>query len=238
LSRHLNNFEKSYNNFTYYRKEIILYKNFILITNLISLCSAGQAGDMLQDLKTGHLLNASPRTMFWAQIWGSLFGVVSNVLAFLVISTAYPCLMYLPSPDQPCSFAMPAAQSWFGVSYALTHGFLSAIPKSSAWASLIAAILTLILCITRKIVPTKYSSYLLSPLAFGMAFTFPSPNMIMMEALGGVFMKFWETFYSDSHKSYGYTTAAGFMTGEGIGGLVISLIIICGLTWQSGFGFP
>ena len=67
----------------------------------------------------------------------------------------------------------------------------------------------------------------------GMAFTFPSPNMILMEALGGVFMNFWQTFYPDHHRSYGYTTAAGFMTGEGIGGLLISLIIICGLTFTN-----
>jgi uncharacterized oligopeptide transporter (OPT) family protein len=193
---------------------------------------------MLQDLKTGHVLGASSRAMFIAQIFGSLFGVVSNVFAFYILALAYPCLTILPTPEEPCSFAMPAAQSWFGVSYALTHGFLAAIPPTSAWACLVAAILTLALCLARKYVPENWQKFMPSPLAVGMAFTFPSPNMIYTEAIGGVVMQFWASFWPSHHSAYGYITAAGLMTGEGIGGLLVALLILVGANWRSTFGLP
>ncbi|KXN73603.1 hypothetical protein CONCODRAFT_3419, partial [Conidiobolus coronatus NRRL 28638] len=51
-----------------------------LQTNLIAGCvaatCANQTVEMVGDLKTGHLLRASPKSQFYAQIVGSLFGVV------------------------------------------------------------------------------------------------------------------------------------------------------------------
>eukprot|EP01135_Chromosphaera_perkinsii_P012440 Nk52_evm51s2657 gene=Nk52_evmTU51s2657 len=207
-----------------------------VICGNISLCSAGQAGDMLQDLKTGHILNASPRAVFIGQIFGSLAGVFSNVAAFYLIASAYPCLMDLPSADAVCDFAMPSAQSWYGVSYALTHGFADAIPPTAAWASLIGAILTIIVCYIRKVVPEDYKIYVLSPLAFGMAFTFPQPNIIFTQALGGVFMKVWELKFPESYDRFGYPVASGLLSGEGVGGLVVSVLTLSSVTWKSPFG--
>lgn len=46
-----------------------------LIAGGISEAGAQQAGDLMQDLKTGHLLGASPKAQFYGQMIGSLASV-------------------------------------------------------------------------------------------------------------------------------------------------------------------
>ena len=48
-----------------------------------------QAGDLLQDLKTGHLLRASPRAQFVAQLIGGSFSVLTTVAAYNLYASAY-----------------------------------------------------------------------------------------------------------------------------------------------------
>jgi OPT family oligopeptide transporter len=207
-----------------------------LIAGNVSLCCAGQAADMLQDLRTGHLLGASPRAQFIGQLWGSLFGVFGNVLAFYLIAQAYPCLLVLPTKDAPCNFAMPAAQSWYGISYALTHGFTDAIPITAAWTSLGVSLAAIILVVVRKKASTRHRPYILSPIAFGLAFTFPSPYILTSMAIGGVLMHVWQRFYPKHHEKYGFAVGAGLLAGEGLGGFVWSCLILVGATWVSTYG--
>ena len=66
-----------------------------VVTNIVAgaLAEAGamQAGDLMQDLKTGHLLGASPRAQFLAQLVGSTASIVVTVAAFNLYATAYGC---------------------------------------------------------------------------------------------------------------------------------------------------
>jgi uncharacterized oligopeptide transporter (OPT) family protein len=50
---------------------------------------------MMQDLKTGHLLRASPRAQFIGQLVGSFFSVFVAVGAFELYSNAYE----IPGPE-------------------------------------------------------------------------------------------------------------------------------------------
>ncbi|RKP12454.1 OPT oligopeptide transporter protein-domain-containing protein [Piptocephalis cylindrospora] len=79
-----------------------------LVANLVAggIAEAGaqQAGDMMQDLKTGHLIGASPRAQFWGQLIGSFFSVLISVAAYTVYTTVYP----IPGPD----FQVPTAYVW------------------------------------------------------------------------------------------------------------------------------
>lgn len=64
-----------------------------IVTNLlagaVSESGALQAGDMLQDLKTGHLLGASPKAQFYGQFIGSLFGAVISAAVYRLYVTVY-----------------------------------------------------------------------------------------------------------------------------------------------------
>jgi uncharacterized oligopeptide transporter (OPT) family protein len=48
-----------------------------------------RAGDLMQDLKTGALLQASPRSQFYGQMIGSLASVFVSVGAYKLYTSVY-----------------------------------------------------------------------------------------------------------------------------------------------------
>jgi OPT family oligopeptide transporter len=60
-----------------------------LIAGAVSEAGALQAGDLMQDLKTGHLLGAAPNAQFWGQIIGSAIGAVASALIYRLYTNVY-----------------------------------------------------------------------------------------------------------------------------------------------------
>lgn len=60
-----------------------------LIAGAVSEAGALQAGDLMQDLKTGHLLGAAPNAQFWGQIIGSAVGAVMSALIYKLYTNVY-----------------------------------------------------------------------------------------------------------------------------------------------------
>ncbi|KAL8734364.1 MAG: hypothetical protein Q9166_001562 [cf. Caloplaca sp. 2 TL-2023] len=60
-----------------------------LLAGAISESGALQAGDMMQDLKTGHLLGASPRAQFYGQMIGSAVGAVASAGVYKLYTSVY-----------------------------------------------------------------------------------------------------------------------------------------------------
>lgn len=60
-----------------------------LIAGAVSEAGALQAGDLMQDLKTGHLLGAAPNAQFWGQIIGSAVGAVVSALIYKLYTDVY-----------------------------------------------------------------------------------------------------------------------------------------------------
>ncbi|KAI9884565.1 MAG: hypothetical protein M1823_003660 [Watsoniomyces obsoletus] len=60
-----------------------------LVVGAISEAGALQAGDMLQDLKTGHLLAASPKAQFQGQMIGSFVGAVTSAVVYRLYTSVY-----------------------------------------------------------------------------------------------------------------------------------------------------
>ena len=68
-------------------------KNAVLINlvgGAVSEAGALQAGDMLQDLKTGHLLAASPKAQFHGQLIGSFVGAIASAAVYKLYTSVYP----------------------------------------------------------------------------------------------------------------------------------------------------
>jgi uncharacterized oligopeptide transporter (OPT) family protein len=61
----------------------------------------------MQDLKTGHLLQASPRAQFYGQLIGSSVSIVLTSIAFSLYNRAYT----IPGP----SFPAPTAYVWLSL---------------------------------------------------------------------------------------------------------------------------
>jgi uncharacterized oligopeptide transporter (OPT) family protein len=60
-----------------------------LIAGALSESGALQAGDLMQDLKAGHLLGASPKAQFYGQIIGSAVGAVISALVYKLYTNVY-----------------------------------------------------------------------------------------------------------------------------------------------------
>jgi uncharacterized oligopeptide transporter (OPT) family protein len=59
----------------------------------------------MQDLKTGHLLRASPRSQFYGQMIGSLASVFVSTAGYKFYTSVYE----IPGPQ----FAVPSAGVWY-----------------------------------------------------------------------------------------------------------------------------
>ena len=67
-------------------------KNSVIINLLagaISESGALQAGDMMQDLKTGHLLGAAPKAQFYGQLIGSFVGAIVSAGVYQLYTSVY-----------------------------------------------------------------------------------------------------------------------------------------------------
>lgn len=60
-----------------------------LLAGAISESGALQAGDMMQDLKCGHLLGAAPKAQFYGQIIGSFVGAVVSAGIYQLYTNVY-----------------------------------------------------------------------------------------------------------------------------------------------------
>ncbi|KAI4201508.1 MAG: hypothetical protein LQ348_001645 [Seirophora lacunosa] len=60
-----------------------------LLAGAISESGALQAGDMMQDLKTGHLLGASPKAQFYGQMIGSAVGAIASAGVYKLYTSVY-----------------------------------------------------------------------------------------------------------------------------------------------------
>ena len=73
-----------------------------LIAGGIAEAGAQQAGDLMQDLKTGHLLGASPKVQFYGQLIGSVWSAIISAGIYKLYTHVYE----IPGqfiPDTNCS---------------------------------------------------------------------------------------------------------------------------------------
>jgi OPT family oligopeptide transporter len=87
-----------------------------LIAGGIAEAGAQQAGDLMQDLKTGHLLGASPKVQFYGQLIGSLWSAIISAGIYKLYTRVYE----IPGP----LFQIPTAQVRFQTTFVLMKVWL------------------------------------------------------------------------------------------------------------------
>ena len=60
-----------------------------LLAGAVSEAGALQAGDIMQDLKAGHLIGASPKAQFYGQLIGSVVGAVISAVVYKLYVSVY-----------------------------------------------------------------------------------------------------------------------------------------------------
>ncbi|KAH8698565.1 putative oligopeptide transporter, OPT family [Talaromyces proteolyticus] len=158
-----------------------------LLAGAVSEAGALQAGDMMQDLKTGHLLGASPKAQFYGQVIGSLFGAVVSTAVYKMYVNVYP----IPS-DQ---FQIPTAFVWIFTARLVTG---QGLPPMAWQAAIIFGIIFVVTTVLRIIStykkPFNQSPPWLSFVPGGIAVAvgmFNVPSFTLARAIGGAIAWWW-----------------------------------------------
>lgn len=184
----------------------------------ITSAGATQAGDMMQDLKTGHLLGASPRKQFIAQLWGVGAGVLLCVPVYLLFDHAYDI--------GQGELSAPAAKGWSAVALVLSKG-LAAFPPKAEWAALSGVAVGVVLPLIRRWVP-RLAPYVPSGLALGIAFLIPAYASIAISA-GSILLWLWSRRSAEHRERFAYVVACGLIVGEALMGIGNAVMKIAGV---------
>lgn len=188
-----------------------------LMAAAITGAGASQAADMMQDLKTGNLLGASPRRQFVAQIVGVIAGTLFVVPAYLVFAKAYE----IGGEKLPA----PAALAWKAMAELLAEG-ASALPPHAGVAIAIAAVCGVLLSVLRK--NQRLAPFVPSGLAVGIAFIIPAFYSLVM-FYGLVVWWIWKKISPTTVEKYNFAVASGLIAGEGLMGIVNAVLTIFGV---------
>jgi OPT family oligopeptide transporter len=182
-----------------------------IVTNLlagaVSEAGALQAGDLMQDLKTGHLLGASPRAQFYGQLIGSIFGAVVSTAVYKMYVNVYD----VPG-DQ---FQVPTAYVWIFTARLVTG---QGLPPMAWQAALIfgaifvaTTILRIVGSSPKQPVAASWLSFIPGGIAVAVGM-FNVPSFTLARAIGGVIAWWWsrrERKQTSTTDPIAATTAAG-----------------------------
>jgi uncharacterized oligopeptide transporter (OPT) family protein len=186
-----------------------------LMAAAITGAGASQAGDMMQDLKTGHLLGASPRKQFLAQLVGIAAGVIFCIPIYKLFDTVHDI------GDLEGDFPAPAAHAWKAMAELLSQGF-DALPPMATYAVAGGLAFGALMSVLNKHGPKVIRPYLPSGLAFGIAFIVPAYYAVAM-FLGSLVLVIWQKTSASSAKKLSFAVASGLVAGEGLMGVVTSI---------------
>ena len=194
-----------------------------LAGGMLALGASEQSADMLGDLKTTHLLRASPVVQFYAQCVGALVSIFMSVGMYVLFSQAYPCINDL-STQAHCSFPAPDVGAWRAIAVAVTAPTLP-IPPSSGYTSIAFGVLAVLVTVVKyRFVPVSKHAWVPNLNAIGIAFILNTTTYPTAMAFGSTVAFLWNRNYPMAYGMYCYAVAAGFIAGEGLGGIVGAIL--------------
>ncbi|KAI9784404.1 MAG: hypothetical protein M1816_000875 [Peltula sp. TS41687] len=179
-----------------------------LIAGAVSEAGALQAGDLLQDLKTGHLLGASPKAQFYGQLIGSFVGAIASAAVYRLYTNVYA----VPG-DQ---FPVPTAYVWIFTARLVTGKGLP--PRVAEWATGAGALFAASTVLRIVGAGTKWQGYVPGGIAVAVGM-YNTPSFTLARALGGFATWYWVR-YRDYDESVIIIVASGLILGEGVCSIV------------------
>ncbi|KAL1598979.1 OPT superfamily [Paraconiothyrium brasiliense] len=195
-------------------------KNSVIINLLagaVSESAALQAGDLLQDLKCGHLLGAAPNAQFWGQMIGSAVGAVISALVYKLYTHVYAGM--IPGG----LFEVPTAYVWVFTARLVTGKGLP--PMVREWAAGAGAIFALgtILRVygqfrKRQGQNAKWLDFVPGGIAFAIGM-YNTPSFTLARTIGGLISLWWRRWKGRSETQI-VVLASGLILGEGLFSIV------------------
>jgi hypothetical protein len=190
-----------------------------LMTANVTAGAATSSADLLQALRCGFMVGASPRKQFL----GMLLGVaVGSLVSAPVYNILVPTAEVLGTDKLPA----PAAQTWAGVALLLSNG-LQALPVSARWGLFWGGLLGIVLTLLERSFP-KARRFMPSPTAMGIAFVIPAFNSVSM-FLGAFLAWILEKRTPAFGEAYTVPVASGLIAGESLTGIGVAMLVAFGL---------
>ena len=183
-----------------------------LIAGAVSESGALQAGDMLQDLKAGHLIGASPKAQFYGQIIGSVVGAVVSAAVYKLYVSVYTV------PGE--MFQVPTAYVWIFTARLVTGQGLPPM----AWQYALGAGMIFVAITSLRIYLSEQdeASWLRSlhpyvpggiAVAVGM---YNTPSFTLARTAGGLINWWWVRRCQGEGETKVIVLASGLILGEGV----------------------
>jgi OPT family oligopeptide transporter len=216
-----------------------------IVAGAVAEAGAQQAGDLMQDLKTGHLLAVPPRAQFWAQLLGSAAGIPVSVAAYALFTSAFsvgPASSVLPAPTAAVWKAMARLVSG-GAALPMYSGVFAGV---AAAATAVVSLLALSAaaphseqrgasgvnarrgrCGAWRLSP-RAAAFLPSPVAFAVGM-FVTPNWTLARLLGALVGAAWLRRWPSGHSRFMLMAATGCVLGEGVLAILTAGLASAGL---------
>ncbi len=188
-----------------------------LMIAALTHASAVASADLLNDLKSGHLLGADPRRQFLAQALGILAGTAASVAAYFLLVPDAAALL----GDAP-AFPAPAAHQFRAIAVLLQRGVASLQPLQQ-WLVAIGGGLGVVLAVTERLAPPRARRWLPSTAGLGLGLLMPVATSLSM-LLGAVLAAIVVRRRADAADTTVWPIAAGVLAGESLGGVVVAAI--------------
>ncbi|KAG5985114.1 hypothetical protein E4U55_001363 [Claviceps digitariae] len=174
-----------------------------------------QAGDLMQDLKTGHLLGAAPNAQFWGQVIGATAGAILSAFIYRIYTSVYT----IPGD----LFQVPTAYVWIFTARLVTGQGLPYMVKE--WAVAAASVFAVTTLIRTIAVDRWWRSCVPGGIAVAVGM-YNVPSFTLARAIGGIVCWYWITVLKRSNTRL-IILASGFILGEGF--LSIVNLVLQGL---------
>ncbi|KAJ4364858.1 OPT super [Ascochyta clinopodiicola] len=182
-----------------------------LVAGAISESAALQAGDLLQDLKCGHLIGAAPNAQFWGQMIGSGVGAVLSAVVYKLYTKVYTIPGGL--------FEVPTGYVWVFTARLVTGKGLP--PMVGEWASgaaVIFAIGTMVRVWGMNRKQRGLSGWWIDFVPGGIAVAvgmYNTPSFTLARTVGGLISLWWRRWKGNSETPI-IVLASGLILGEGL----------------------
>lgn len=183
-----------------------------LIAGAVSEAGALQAGDLMQDLKTGHLIGAAPNAQFWGQIIGSAVGAVVSACIYKMYVGVYQVPGDL--------FQIPTGYVWIFTARLVTGKGLPPMALECAFAA--AAVFALTTCLRIMGVGTKWHAWIPGGIAVAVGMYNP-PSFTLARTIGGLVNWYWTSWRGRTETTI-VVLASGLVLGEGVVSIINLLL--------------
>ena len=175
-----------------------------LLAGAISESGALQAGDMMQDLKAGHLLGAAPNAQFYGQIIGSFVGAIVGAAVYQLYTRVYE----IPGGI----FQVPTAYVWIFTARLVTG---QGLPEMAwQWAVGAGALFVVVTAVRVAGHGRWWQAWVPGGIAVAVGM-YNVPSFTLARAVGGIIHWYWCSYHGHDDTPV-IVLASGLILGEGV----------------------